>query len=134
MEEKIVELIEKRGMEESVVYSSFYTASVEKIRKLSPKTEIGILDHRVSDCLYKVKGGCGADVLHPYWRGMDLPREQIEKYQVRAWFSGHLYPEKPTGTRLDIEELERKGITDVFLNEPEKYIEKTTEKIIQEGS
>ena len=65
---------------------------------------------------------------------MDLPREQIEKYQVRAWFSGHLYPEKPTGTRLDIEELERKGITDVFLNEPEKYIEKTTEKIIQEGS
>ena len=134
MEEKIVELIEKRGMEESVVYSSFYTASVEKIRKLSPKAEIGILDHKVSDCLYKVKGGCGADVLHPYWRGIDLPREQIEKYQVRAWFSGHLYPEKPTGTRLDIEELERKGITDVFLNEPEKYIEETTEKIIQEGS
>ena len=52
----------------------------------------------------------------------NLPREQIEKYQVRAWFSGHLYPEKPTGTRLDIEELERKGITDVFLNEPERYL------------
>ncbi len=122
MEEKIVELIGKRGVEESIVYSSFYGASLERIRKMVPKAAIGILDQKISDCLYKVKGGCGADALHPYWKEIDMPREQIEKYPVRAWFRGHLYPEKPTGAVLDLEELERKGITDVFLNEPERYL------------
>ena len=33
-----------------------------------------------------------------------------------SWLSGHLYPEKPTGGRLDLAVLEKKGITDVFLN------------------
>ena len=42
-------------------------------------------------------------------------------YVVRAWFTGHLYPEKPTGGRLNLVALERSGITDVFLNEPEAY-------------
>ena len=32
------------------------------------------------------------------------------------------YPEKPTGGRLDLQALEEKGITDVFLNEPEVYL------------
>ncbi len=35
MEEKIVSLINRRGMQESVVYSSFNALSVEKIRKIS---------------------------------------------------------------------------------------------------
>ena len=63
-----------------------------------------------------------ADALHPFWRGMDLPKEKIAGFPVRAWFTGHLYPEKPTGTRLDLKVLEEKGITDVFLNEPEMYL------------
>lgn len=42
---------------------------------------------------------------------------------MRAWFSGHLYPEKPTGTKLDLDVLEKRGITDVFLNEPERYLQ-----------
>ncbi|MCM1217022.1 MAG: hypothetical protein NC548_21195, partial [Lachnospiraceae bacterium] len=71
---------------------------------------------------YKLKGGCGATVLHPFWQGMDLAAEELKEYTVRAWLSGHLYPEKPTGTRLDLEALERKGITDVILNEPECYL------------
>ena len=95
--------------------------SLEKIRRLEPEAEIGILDEKVSDCLFKLKG-CGADALHPFWRGMDLPKERLEGYTVRGWFLGHLYPEKPTGTKLDLEELERQGITDVFLNEPEVYV------------
>ncbi len=41
---------------------------------------------------------------------------------MRAWFSGHLYPEKPTGGRLDLARLKAMGITDVFLNEPEVYL------------
>lgn len=126
MEEKIVELIENRGLQNSVVYSSFSAKSLEKIRKLEPRASIGILDMKVSDCLYKKNGGCGADALHPFWRGMDLERERIHGQTVRAWLSGHLYPEKPTGTILDLNILESKGITDLFLNEPERYLNLTS--------
>lgn len=122
MEEKIVELVHKRGLQDAVVYSSFYAKSLAKIRLLDARAEIGILDKRVSDCLYKLKGGCGAVALHPFWQGMDLPAEELAGYTVRVWLSGHLYPEKPTGGRLDLTKLEAQGITDIILNEPEAYI------------
>ena len=122
MEEMIVEMVHKRELQKAVVYSSFYAKSLAKLRALDAETEIGILDTKVSDCLYKQKGGCGAMALHPFWRGMDLTEEELKGYTVRAWLSGHLYPEKPTGTRLDLAVLERKGITDVILNEPECYL------------
>ena len=122
MEEKIVELIQKKGLQESVVYSSFYAASLEKLKRLDPDVELGILDSRVSDCLYKLRGGCGATALHPFWRGMDLTAQKLEGYTVRVWMSGHLYPEKPTRTKLDFGPLEAQGITDIILNEPEVYL------------
>lgn len=122
MEEKIVELVRRRGLQDAVVYSSFYAKSLAKIRGLDAEAEIGILDMKASDCLYKLKGGCGAMTLHPFWKGMDLSAEELKEYTVRAWLSGHLYPEKPTGTMLDLAVLERQGITDVILNEPEVYI------------
>lgn len=122
MEQKIVDLIHNRGLQEKVVYSTFSALSLEKIHKIDGEAELGILDKKVSDCLYKLKGGCGAMALHPYWQCIDLPAERIKKYTVRAWFSGHLYPEKPTGTKLDLDSLENRGITDVFLNEPEVYL------------
>lgn len=121
IEEKIVELVHKRGLQESIVYSSFYTLSLERIRQLDQEAEIGILDNKVSECLFKLRG-CGADALHPFWKGIDLPRKRIQEYPVRVWLTGHLYPEAPTGTKLNLAELERQGITDIFLNEPEIYI------------
>lgn len=122
MEEKIIELVHRRGIQNSIVYSSFSALSIERIRNLDSDSEAGILDVKVSDCLYKLKGGCGANALHPFWRGMDLAKEQVAGYPVRAWLTGHLYPEKSTGNLLDLRELERQGITDVFLNEPERYL------------
>ena len=101
IEEKIVDMICQRGLQDNIVYSSFYAQSLCKIRELEPSARIGILDTKVSDCLWKVKGGCGATDLHPYWKGMDMKPDELEGRSVRAWFSGHLYPEKPTGTRLD---------------------------------
>lgn len=121
MEEKIVELVHKRGLQEAVVYSTFYAKSLEKLRKADKNAELGILDSRVSDCLYKAKGGCGAVALHPFWKSIDLTAQELEGYTVRAWMSGHLYPEKPTGGKLDLAALERQGITDIILNEPEVY-------------
>lgn len=123
MEQRIVDLIHNRGLQGSVVYSTFSALSLEKLHRIDEQAELGILDRKVSDCLYKLKGGCGAMALHPYWQCIDLPAEHIREYTVRAWLSGHLYPEKPTGTKLDLEKLENQGITDVFLNEPEVYLE-----------
>lgn len=122
MEQQIVELIHKRGFQRNVVYSSFSALSLEKIRIMDSETEIGILDTKVSDCLFKLRGGCGANSLHPYWKGIDLPKNRLDSFTVRAWFTGHLYPDKPTGTKLDLKSLESQGITDVFLNEPEVYL------------
>ena len=121
IEEKIVELVHKRGVQKSNIYSSFYTISLERICQLDAQAEIGILDSKVSECLFKLMG-CGANALHPFWKGMDLPKERIQGYPVRAWLSGHLYPEDPTGIRLDLEMLRQQGITDVILNEPEEYL------------
>ena len=118
----VLDMVARKGVGDAVVYSSFSAKSMERIKALDKTAETGILDGKVSDCLYKLIG-TGANALHPFWKGMDLPRERIAGYAVRAYFSGHLYPEKPTGTRLDLEGLEKQGITDVFLNEPEVYVE-----------
>lgn len=143
MEERIMELIARRNLQRQVVYSSFYTMSLDRIRQIDPEASIGVLDTKVSDCLYKKRGcfgwnfagekdimpaekfqekKCEEAALHPYWKGMDLTGKQLAGQTVRAWLGGHLYPQKPTGTRLDLKKLENMGITDVFLNEPEVYL------------
>lgn len=123
IEQKIVEFIQKRGIEEHIVYSSFYTKTLEIVQKLSPNAKLGVLDLNASDCLFKQKNFPGA-AIHPFWRAMDRTREEMTGQTVRAWFTGHLYPEKPTGTKLDLSKLEDQGITDIFINEPEAYISK----------
>lgn len=122
MEKAIVDLIRKRGLQKHIVYSTFYAKSLEKLAEIDPEAELGILDVHVSDCMYKIKGGCKAVAVHPFWRGMDVPKEELDGITVRAWMSGHLYPEKPTGTRLEFHPLEEQGITDIILNEPEVYL------------
>ena len=122
MEEKIINVINKYGFEDRVVYSSFYAKSLEQIRKLLPKAEIGILDTKASDCIYKMNGKCGANAIHPYAGAIDLDRKDLEDINVRAWLTEDLYPEKQAGKVIEIRKLEEAGITDVFLNEPEMYL------------
>lgn len=122
MEQKIVELIHRRGLEKSIVYSSFYAKSLNLIRELDPDAEIGILDQHTSDCLLKIKGGVKADALHPYFRAIDNTPEELRGYTVRGWGGGLLFPDKPSGKKLDLTVLEAKGITDMILNEPEAYV------------
>lgn len=125
MEDKILNLIAKGNLQEQVIYSTFYTKSLRRIKDLEPKAVIGVLDTKVSECFYKRNGCFGVDdsiALHPSWKAIDLTREQLTGQTVRAWMTGHLYPEKPTGTKLDLHKLENMGITDVFLNEPEREL------------
>lgn len=132
IEEKIVELINEYDVADAVVYSSFYAESLVRLQQLVPDAEIGMLDSKVSDCLYKAmalesmfyagQGTARKLALHPGGYGMDIAPERFSGRTVRAWFGGHLYPEKPTGGKMDLEKLENKGVTDVFLNEPERYL------------
>jgi glycerophosphoryl diester phosphodiesterase len=122
MEQKIVELIHKRGLEKAIVYSSFYGKSLNLIRELDSEAEIGILDRYSSDCLFKIKGGVNANAIHPDFRSIDSSLDELKGYTVRAWGGGLLFPEKPSGKKLDLTALEAKGITDMILNEPEAYV------------
>ena len=123
MEEKIVRMVESLGLADSIVYSTFYAQSIHRLSDMGVTSELAILDKNVSDCLYKANGGCGATSLHPFWKGIDLSADMLGGKTVRAWMSGHLYPEKSTGTKLDFTPLEAQGITDIILNEPEVYVE-----------
>ncbi len=122
IEKKIVELVKERGLTEHIVWSSFSALSLPIVRELLPDADIGMLADRASDCMRIHKAGVGSNAIHPYARAMDLTKDELEGMTVRAWFLKHLYPEKPTGTRLDFKALEEQGITDVFLNEPEVYL------------
>lgn len=129
MEQKIVDMVHEFGVQDAIVYSTFYADSLLRVHELDPKAELGMLDDKVSDCLYKAVGlekilddADSSFALHPYGNKMDIDKERYDNRIVRAWFTGHLYPEKPTGGMLDIKKYESLGITDVFLNEPEKYL------------
>ncbi len=117
-----MELVKERGLTEHIVWSSFSALSLPIVRELLPDADIGMLADRASDCMRIHKAGVGSNAIHPYARAMDLNKEELQGMTVRAWFLRHLYPEKPTGTRLDFKALEEQGITDVFLNEPEVYL------------
>lgn len=52
MEEKIVDLVQKSGLQKHIVYSTFYAKSLEKLAGIDSEAELGILDVHVSDCLY----------------------------------------------------------------------------------
>ncbi len=132
MEEKIVNMVHEFGVEKAVVYSTFHADSLLRVHELDPDAELGVLDNKVSDCLYKALGlertieemGLAPVkfALHPYGNKMDIERDRYSDRIVRAWYTGHLYPEKPTGGRLDIPKYESLSITDIFLNEPDKYL------------
>ena len=132
LEQKIVDMVHEFDVQDAIVYSTFYAESLMRLHEIDPKAELGMLDDKVSDCLYKAKGleksffeAHGSQfkfALHPYGNYMDIDRYRYDDRTIRAWFMGHLYPEKPTGTVMDFAKYESLGITDVFLNEPEKYL------------
>ena len=130
IEEKIVALVDEMGVKDNIVYSSFWAESLVNVHAIDPAAKLGVLDNYVSNCLYKAIGlesmwrdvPNGSIALHPAGIYMDLPAEKFKGRDVRAWFGGHLYPELPTGGKLDVNKYAEKGATDLILNEPDKYL------------
>ena len=133
MEEWITYLIRERDLEDSVIYSSFSVKSVSWMNHVNPKAHIGLLGGQASTLLQLLKTGCGARAIHPYNEMMDLNADAFQdvvgddgyvygNIPVRAWFTGPLFPVKQADPVLNIAKLEQQGITDIFVNDPNKYL------------
>lgn len=144
MEEKVLALVRQYGMEEYIVYSSFNPESLQKLKRLDPSVETGILQTEKSKCL-ELAGQCGADALHPHVDGVkepagakvsgesaagtstgalaeDLSGESAE-LPVRAWNSNEPFYKQARKRRVfRLAELRAKGITDFITNVPEEYL------------
>lgn len=130
MEEKIVELVKKRGLKEYVIYSSFNPESVMLIKKLEPSAKTGILAMKLSDCLAFAEKN-SVDALHPYIKRLDVDcLKNRTNLPVRAWNSKDYEPFYLCRDAVEIQdliELEKIGVTDIFTNVPERYLERCIE-------
>ncbi|MFR5411820.1 MAG: glycerophosphodiester phosphodiesterase [Enterocloster bolteae] len=73
LEERVLELTRRMGMEERVIYSSFNHYSVKKIKELKPDARTGIL---YSDGIFHAAAyaeSIGADALHPAVYNLQYP-------------------------------------------------------------
>ncbi len=121
IEQMIADEISKRHLERAVVYSSFNWDSVRLIRNLAPNCQTAVLAEKLSDCL-KGKACVGADALHPYSQALDLPRDAVKGEIIRAWNAEPLFPAKSPAQPLNIKLLAERGVTNLFTNEPERYL------------
>lgn len=125
IEEKTYDLVREYQVESWIIYSSFRAESIQKMKKLNPENQTGMLAQLLSDC---IKWGryAGADALHPYVGGMDceIP-EDMQGLPVRAWNCEEpFYKDGRTLKELHMEKYAASGVTDLFTNVPELYTKK----------
>lgn len=89
MEERVLDLTKRMGMEERVIYSSFNHYSIKKIKELNREAKTGIL---YSDGIWDVAAyaqNIRTDALHPAYHNLQYPgfMEQARKngMQVHVW-------------------------------------------------
>lgn len=146
MEEKVLALAEQYGMKEYIVYSSFNPESMQRIKRLEPSAETGILQTEGAKCL-ELAGQCGADALHPHVDGLEavmpkaaapdggMPGEAADDgtgagqgqsfagMPVRVWNNNEPFYRQARQRRIfRLAELKAKGVTDFITNVPEEYL------------
>lgn len=123
IEEKVLEMVREFGISEYIVYSSFLMESIALIKKLDETAKTGMLETDLDDCIEGMEQA-GADAVHPYIGG--LRHKMPEKYAdmpVRAWNGEEeLYGMNRPYKELDLREYALYGATEIFTNEPEKYL------------
>lgn len=123
IEEMTHELVKKYDLVDSVVYSSFWEASVAKMKEIDPEVVTGMLDPKISKCM-SMGERANADALHPSVEGLDEAITSTwQGKPVRAWNECEPFYKDGRELKLfDLDDLAEKGITDVFTNVPEKYL------------
>lgn len=125
MEDQILELIEKWGMKDFIIYSSFNPDSIRYLKEKDPVVQAGILASPVSACLAYAKDN-PVDALHPFVKNLDVADlKEKTSLPVRAWNTKAFEPFYPNRGDIEVqnlEELEAAGVTDIFTNVPERYL------------
>lgn len=124
IEKAVLDMVNELGLSEYIVYSSFLVDSIDVIKKLDSTVKTGMLAGDIDDCLEGMKLA-NADAVHPYVGGLqhELPKEYKER-PVRIWnMEEELYGMGRTYTELDLRDYAFYGATDIFTNEPEKYLD-----------
>lgn len=121
MEKIIVDMIHAYKLQDKVIYSSFNADSLKVLRQFDPAATIAILDVKVSSCLAKLHMGYPVNDLHPCWTGIDVDRTDLLGFTVRAFGNVPIFPAKHAPL-LNLARFDSLGITDVFVNEPEAYL------------
>lgn len=113
LEEKVLQLSKRLGMENRVIYSSFHHPSLVKIKELNPSCKTGLLycDGWIGVAGYARK--LGIDALHPpiyQLKDESLVREAKEMgLEVNVW---------TVDDKADIKRLAGYGVDTVITNEP----------------
>lgn len=123
IEKMTISLVKEFGMQDYIVYSSFWAESLKLIKEYDSNAKTGMLAGNLSDCIkgaYEVK----ADALHPWIGGMDciVPAE-MRQFPIRAYNGDEpFYQDRRTLRIRSLTDYAMFGVTDIFTNVPEKYI------------
>jgi len=123
IEEQTIALVEKFGLEDYIVYSSFLPESVGLVKQINPKAKTGTLASDVSKCLKDAKKH-NADALHPSVRGLDLlDGVSYEGYPIRAYNSEEpFFGQERVLKEKKMIKYALLGATDIITNVPELYL------------
>lgn len=85
IEEKILRLVDKMGLRDKVIYSSFNHYSLTIVKKLDPSAKTGVLysEAMVDPCIYAKH--LHAEAIHPYFATLMVPGviEGCKKHGIR---------------------------------------------------
>lgn len=130
MEEQILAMVEEFGLGDFVVYSSFNPDSLKQLKERKAHVSTGILASSLKTCL-EISREIKADALHPYLNQMDVDNiSELTDLPIRAWNIMEFepfFPETREIAVLNVAELETMGITDIFTNVPDYYVQKRLE-------
>ena len=123
IEKMTISLVKEFGMQDYIVYSSFWAESLKLIKKYDSSAKTGMLAGNLSDCI-KGAHAVKAEALHPWIGGMDcvVPAE-MRQFPIRAYNGDEPFYQDGRTLRIrSLTDYAMFGVTDIFTNAPEKYI------------
>ncbi|MCR4695133.1 MAG: Gfo/Idh/MocA family oxidoreductase [Pseudobutyrivibrio sp.] len=128
IEKDTYDLVKSMGFLDNIVWSSFLDESIKIIKDIDAKAETGMLSGVLSDCV-SLGDLMNCDAYHPSLAGLyELKRNDVKKLRasgkaVRAWNTQEsLYHLKRKRYTYDMREYAAFGVTDLIVNEADKYL------------
>ena len=109
--------VEKAGMTDKVIYSSFNPVSLEWIEKKEPRARVALLYHRPWNFLPDIPGSREYSVLN--LRNINLTREKVAEIK-KAGKKINVYT---VNTEEEMEQFIRWGVDGIITNHPDKLLE-----------